>query len=118
MTEEYPAGITANREISELIVEWKDGHTSRIPFSLLRNGCPCAECRGGHDKMGSTPPPNVFEMELEDSTRTRLRNIEAIGTYALSPHWEDGHQFGIYTWEYLRALCPCPICRGIVGFEY
>ena len=54
MADIFPAGITANRESSELIVEWKDGHTSRVPFSLLRQGCPCVECRGGHDKMGST----------------------------------------------------------------
>jgi DUF971 family protein len=67
--------------------------------------------------MQSTPPSEVFEMEMEDSIRTRLNSIEAVGTYALNPHWEDGHQFGIYTWEYLRALCPCPICRGIEGFK-
>ncbi|MFN2150059.1 MAG: gamma-butyrobetaine hydroxylase-like domain-containing protein [Anaerolineales bacterium] len=117
MTEIFPAGITANRETSELTIEWKDGHTSRIPFSLLRNACPCAECRGGHDKMGSTPPAEVFELELEDSPRTHLSKIEAVGTYALTPMWEDGHQFGIYTWSYLRALCPCPICRGIEDYK-
>ena len=118
MAKMFPGGITANRETSELIIEWKDGHASRIPFSLLRNACPCAECRGGHDKMGSTPPPEVFSMELVDSPRTRLGNIESVGTYALNPYWEDGHQFGIFTWEYLRALCPCPICRGVEGYKH
>ena len=118
MAEIFPKEITANRETRELMVEWKDGHLSRIPLSLLRNACPCAECRGGHDKMGPTPPNEVFEMELEDSPRTRLNNIEAAGTYALTPFWEDGHQFGVFTWEYLRALCPCPICRGIEGYKY
>ena len=113
MAEIFPASITANRETSELIIEWKDEHMSRIPFSLLRNACPCAECRGGHDKMGSTPPPEVFAMELEYTPRTQLSNIESVGTYALNPQWEDGHQAGIFTWGYLRALCPCLICRGI-----
>ena len=118
MAEIFPAGITANRESSELIIEWKDGHISRIPFSLLRNACPCAECRGGHSNMSSTPPPGVFELEIEDSQRTRLSNIESVGAYALTPIWEDGHQFGIFTWEYLRALCPCPICQGIEGLKH
>ncbi len=118
MTEIFPAGITANRQISELIIEWNDGHTSRIPFSLLRKACPCAECRGGHDKMGSVPPPEIFEIELEESAHTRLSNIEAVGTYALTPLWEDGHQAGIFTWAYLRALCPCPICREIEGYKH
>ena len=118
MVENTPIEITANRESSELIIGWSDKHTSRIPFSLLRNACPCVECKGGHDKMGSTPPSDVFSMELEDSERTRLVNVEAVGTYALNPQWEDGHQFGIYTWGYLRALCPCPICRGIEDYKY
>ena len=118
MAEMFPAGITANRETSELIIDWKDGHTSRIPFSLLRNACPCAECRGGHDKMGSTPPSEVFTMEMEVSTRTSLNSLEAVGTYALNPYWEDGHHYGIFTWDYMRALCPCPICQGIVGFKH
>jgi DUF971 family protein len=113
MNEIFPAGITANRESATLIIEWKDGHTSRIPFSLLRNACPCAECRGGHDNMGSTPPAEVFTMEIEFSPRTSIRTIEAVGTYAITPHWNDGHHFGIYTWDYLRSLCPCPICRRI-----
>ena len=118
MSKTTPVGVTANREISELIIEWKDGHTTRIPFSLLRNACPCADCRGGHDKMGSAPPPEVFEMALEDSQRTRLKDIEAVGAYALAPIWDDGHGAGIYTWGYLRALCPCPICRGIDGLGH
>ena len=113
MNELFPTGVTANRESSELVIDWKDGHVSRIPFWLLRNACPCAECRGGHDKMGSTPPPEIFAMEMEISERTRINSIEAVGTYALNPYWEDGHHFGIFTWSYLRALCPCPICRGI-----
>lgn len=117
MTVIFPAGITANRKTSELIIKWKDEHNSRIPFSLLRNACPCAECRGGHDKMGSTPPPEIFSMELEDLPRTRLSSVEFVGTYALNPYWEDGHHFGIFTWDYLRALCPCPICLGIEGMK-
>ena len=107
-----PTNVTVDNNIRELIIEWQDGHTSRIPFSLLRNACPCAECRGGHDNMGGDPPPEVFTMELEDSPRTRLTDLEAAGTYALIPTWEDGHDFGIYTWAYLRALCPCPVCRA------
>ena len=107
-----PTGITANRQTRELTISWSDGHTSVIPFSLLRNACPCAECRGGHDNMSATADPEVFSLPDEDTARTRLKNLEAVGTYALTPEWEDGHHFGIYTWRYLRSLCPCPVCRG------
>ncbi|PJH76623.1 MAG: hypothetical protein CO064_00255, partial [Anaerolineae bacterium CG_4_9_14_0_8_um_filter_58_9] len=40
-----PTSLTANRQTKELAVVWDDGHTSIYSFSLLRAGCPCAECR-------------------------------------------------------------------------
>lgn len=107
-----PLGVTANRQTRELTITWEDGHTSVYSFSLLRHACPCAECRGGHENMRSDPDPLVFEMADEDIPATRLRNLEAVGAYAITPEWEDGHRWGIYTWHYLRALCPCPQCRA------
>lgn len=107
-----PASITANRETSQMTIIWNDGHESTYPFSLLRHACPCAECRGGHDNMSAEPDPNVFLLPLEDSNATRLRNVEAVGAYALTIEWEDGHHYGIYNWNYLRKLCPCSECQG------
>lgn len=107
-----PTNISASRQARQLTITWNDGHTSIYPFSLLRNACPCASCRGGHDKMSSTPDPQVFSLPiLDESPRAQLRKIEAVGAYAISLEWEDDHNFGIYTWSYLRALCPCPVCR-------
>ena len=106
-----PTEISANRYTNTLTIHWSDGHESHYPFALLRNACPCAECRGGHENMRSTPDPQVFTITLEESPATRLLNIEAVGTYAITMEWEDGHHYGIYNWFYLRALCPCPICR-------
>ncbi|OGO27298.1 MAG: hypothetical protein A2Z16_13970 [Chloroflexi bacterium RBG_16_54_18] len=112
MNETRPAGITANRDTAQLSIQWSDGHASLYPFSLLRRACPCAECRGGHANMGGQPDPAWFEVEIEDSPQTRIRNVEAVGAYAMTIEWEDGHHYGIYNWKYLRALCPCPICRA------
>jgi DUF971 family protein len=106
-----PASITASREKKELLVLWDDGHASRYSFSLLRAGCPCAECRGGHDRMGDTPDPAVFACPISDSPVTRLTTLVPVGSYAITPVWEDGHDAGIYQWRYLRALCPCGECR-------
>ena len=107
-----PRGITANRKSRELNITWSDGHESVYPFSLLRHACPCAECRGGHENMSSEPDPDVFSLPHDDSPATRIRNVEAVGNYALTIEWEDGHHYGIYNWNYLRALCPCPQCRS------
>lgn len=106
-----PVGITADRQKRIITVNWNDGHTSEIPFTLLRNACPCAECRGGHEKMGADPEPELFTAPDEDAPATRLVNVEAVGTYGITPEWEDGHHYGIYSWSYLRKLCPCPDCR-------
>lgn len=106
-----PTKMTAVRSEAQFTVQWEDGHTSVFPFNLLRAGCPCAECRGGHDKMGDTPDPLVFSRNLPDSPATRLRTILPVGAYGISPAWEDGHDYGIFTWRYLRALCPCEVCR-------
>lgn len=106
-----PTDITADRTEKQLTIQWSDGHTSKYSFSLLRHACPCAACRGGHENMRSEPDPLVFEQPDEDSPATRLRNLEAVGGYAMTPEWEDGHRYGIYNWHYLRLLCPCPECR-------
>jgi DUF971 family protein len=62
--------------------------------------------------MGSKPDPIVFTLPDEDVPATRLNSLEAVGSYALTIEWEDGHHYGIYTWDYLRALCGCSECRG------
>ncbi len=111
MLSEKPANITANRELLEMRITWKDGHESMYPFSLLRAACPCAQCRGGHENMGSEPDPQVFTVALENSPATRLETVKATGAYGITLVWEDGHDYGIYNWHYLRALCPCPACR-------
>jgi DUF971 family protein len=110
-----PANITADRTSGTFTIVWNDGHESNYSFGLLRAACPCAECRGGHENMRATPDPAVFEKSLEDSPLTRIKNVEAVGGYAITIEWEDGHHFGIYNWNYLRALCPCPICRANQG---
>lgn len=116
MVSYYPLSISANRSERTLTITWNDGHVSVYSFGLLRAACPCAVCRGGHERMSCFPDPEVFELELPESPATRLKTVEAVGNYAITIEWEDGHHFGNYHWDYLRALCPCPKCRaGAVG---
>jgi DUF971 family protein len=99
-----PTGITANRETNELSITWNDNHTTVVPFALLREACPCAQCQGGHENMKKEPDPDIFFIPLIDSRETQLVNIRATGNYAITVEWGDGHDYGIYTWQYLRAL--------------
>lgn len=111
MTIANPVEITADKIKQTLFVSWDDGHISQYPFSLLRAGCPCAVCRGGHENMRSEPDPSVFENVLPESPATRINKVEAVGSYAVTFEWMDGHHEGIFSWNYLRALCPCEACR-------
>ncbi len=111
MTELIPKGITVDRQKHQMTVTWNDGHASIYSYSLLRHACPCAECRGGHEYMSAEADPAVFDLPDEDTPATQIRNVEAVGAYALTIEWEDGHHYGIYNWHYLRSTCPCPLCR-------
>lgn len=69
------------------------------PFAYLRGWCPCAGCQGhGGDKR------------YVHSANTDLEKITVVGNYALQMQWGDGHETGIYTYVYVRALCPCADC--------
>ena len=99
-----PKNVSASRSEGALTITWNDGHISAFPFDLLRNACPCAECQGGHENMRSEPDPDVFIIPMMDERKTRLRDVKAVGNYALAITWEDGHSAGIYSWPFLLAL--------------
>lgn len=112
---EKPTNVNVDKKSREFSIAWDDGHVSVYPFGLLRAACPCAQCRGGHENMHAEPDASVFEQELANSPATRISNVKAVGSYALTIVWEDGHDYGIYNWHYLRALCPCPEDRAKYG---
>jgi DUF971 family protein len=103
-----PTNITADRRERQLTIEWDDGHTSVYPFAGLRAVCPCAGCRGGHEFMGG-PPDRGLVRDTPPGELT-VQAIQPVGSYALQFIWSDGHSAGIYTWDFLRAACPCPLC--------
>ncbi|MCC6146567.1 MAG: DUF971 domain-containing protein [Anaerolineaceae bacterium] len=109
--EEKATSITVDRRQGKVTILWADGHSSVYPFSLIRAACPCASCRGGHENMNNEPDRDVFNMILADSPATRIESVRNVGSYAISFHWKDNHDFGIYTWHYLRLLCPCDECE-------
>jgi len=92
---------------SELSIVWSDTHTSPFSMKRLRDECPCAGCNGETILLKSYRPPDP---DLEVPGRYELKGIEQVGGYALKFVWADGHDTGLYTWEYLRGLCKCTEC--------
>ena len=88
----------------ELMIIWGDGHESHFPSPVLRRECPCASCR---DEM--TGARILLPMHVPDNLE--LRKIQLVGQYALQFEWTDGHHTGIFSFDFLREMCPCVECR-------
>lgn len=96
-----PTEVRHLREVGAVRVTWSDGHVSEYPLAYLRGWCPCAICQGHGNAR-----------RFIAAGSPALRDIQAVGNYALSFAWGDGHDTGIYAHTYLRRLCPCPACAG------
>ena len=93
--------VRSPRGASVTEIDWADGHRSRYPHLLLRGYCPCAGCQG-HSGTISFVPKGDIALEIDE--------ISVVGNYALSIKWFDGHDTGLYSYTYLRALCQCDAC--------
>ncbi len=100
-----PKAITLNKTDGYLEITWNDDALCQYPLSHLREACPCVECRGGHQYMGAQYDPDDL-LKLTPKRSYAMTDLARVGNYALQPVWDDGHQTGIYTWEYLKHLCP------------
>lgn len=86
---------------TELAIKWDNGTENFYPLEELRKRCPCAACCGETDVMGHVhkgPAQNLTERSFQ------LTRINTVGGYAVQPYWADGHNTGIYSYEYLRRL--------------
>jgi len=99
-------------------IEWKDGHRSSYTFAFLRDACPCALCDEERSKSGRKPgdPPQPAPGSLPMFKPTaKPLSAEPIGRYAIKFNWNDGHELGMYSWQFLRDVCPCAECKAARG---
>ena len=45
----------------------------------------------------------------------KMLHVEEVGTYAIRIDWSDGHNTGIYSFDHLRQICPCNVCKASPG---
>ncbi len=90
-----PQAITVHSQSRTLEVSFSDGAEFRIPFELMRVYSPSAEVRG------HGPGQEVLQT---GKRQVELSALEPVGNYAVQPAFSDGHNTGIFSWDYLYFL--------------
>ena len=95
-------------------ITWVDGHSSHFEFAYLREECPCATCndeRGKKEAFKSLAPGFASSPVLPMfKPKPRAQAATQVGNYAIQISFTDGHSTGIYSYDYLRSICPCAEC--------
>ena len=96
-----------------LSIRWSDGHESVYLYEDLRSECPCATCRKlrSSSKSGKLPIKKAIPLGTK-SVNIKPVAIDPVGRYALQFKWNDRHETGIYTFDFLRDLCTCEACSS------
>ena len=95
MSAHQPTEITVHQQSRALELAFEDGARYRIPFELMRVYSPSAEV------MGHGPGQEVLQTGKREVLITAL---EPVGHYAVRPSFSDGHDSGLFTWDYLYRL--------------
>ncbi len=90
-----PTGLTVHQQSRVLEIAFDDGASFRIPFELMRVYSPSAEVQG------HGPGQEVLQ---HGKREVQIDAIAPVGHYAVQPRFSDGHESGIFTWEYLYFL--------------
>ena len=94
-TSPQPTALTAHQQSRVLEVGFSDGRNFRIPFELMRIYSPSAEVQG------HGPGQEVLQTGKRE---VGLVSLEPVGNYAVQPLFSDGHNSGIFSWDYLYFL--------------
>jgi DUF971 family protein len=90
-----PQSIVAHQQSRKLEVSFSDGAHFEIPYELMRVYSPSAEVQG------HGPGQEVLQ---SGKRLVDLVALESVGNYAVQPSFSDGHDTGIFSWEYLYFL--------------
>jgi DUF971 family protein len=91
----HPTDITVHTESRVLDIAFDDGQRFQIPFELMRINSPSAEVQG------HGPGQEVLQTGKRNVT---IVDLEPVGHYAIRPQFSDGHDSGIFSWDYLHLL--------------
>ncbi len=89
-----------------LTVEWPDGRISFYPVAYLRKMSPSADARMLREQMAKNPLTVLPASATSGDKPLTAVGAELVGNYAMKIIFSDGHDTGIYSWDYLRQIDP------------
>jgi DUF971 family protein len=92
--------VTKDKGIMSVV--WDDGSCQELQLGDLRRLCPCAVCEGNRAQQTADALHMISPDELNASAA--ISDVVPVGRYAIQIRWQDGHDTGIYTYDFLRAL--------------
>ena len=99
-----PVSLDLKRD-KQLEIRYADGAVCVYTLSLLRSRCPCAECKTVRmEKAAKKPLLQILPGNY--SSPLSAIGAELVGNYAIKIEWSDQHSSGIYSFAYLREICP------------
>jgi DUF971 family protein len=111
-----PLPRNVSLDASRISIEWSDGHRSVYDNRGLREACPCAMCKGEPPAIGSFSQA-IIPLTVAAPEGVRAVRYSVVGRYAIAFAWSDGHNSGIYPYDYLLSLCECDACQGEAAEE-
>ena len=100
-----PLKLNLKRD-QHLEIQWQDGHVCLYPIAYLRKNCPCATCKTFREEQASKPKTHLTVFNKTSEGPLVATNAEMVGGYALRIEFSDQHDTGIYSFQYLRQICP------------
>ena len=89
-----------------LTVRWSDGTSSFFPIAYLRRMSPSADARILREQLARNPLTVLPAAPPGDDRPLTASGAELVGNYAIRIRFSDGHDTGLYSWEYLRQIDP------------
>lgn len=108
-----PASVKVRVSTGEgMDIVWSDGHASHYDFPYLRDSCPCANCKDERERKEQEQAKGIRSDLLPMyKPKVKANSASAVGTYAIQFEFNDSHATGIYSFGFLRGICPCEACR-------
>ena len=97
--------VSIRRLGGAVVINWSDGAELHYRAAALRKACPCATCRERRTGEQSAKSPQTLPvLSASEARPLEISHMRPVGNYAYNITFSDGHDSGIFTFEFLRSL--------------